>query len=231
MLRLAFASVLFLSVVARAQTANQTGIAIPDDNPPLNPISICLNQSDAGTAAGENAFTVPKFGFDFCLHQEQIPAVFKQTVISQANSSSDIPAAPDAPRPDSSSKSDTHNLSGASPVSPRLPDTNSGRRIIDRRFILLQTFSALALVADLESTAHIFAGRQPQATELDPLFGKRPTRARLYGIGVPLDAFVVYMSYYAKKVAPKRKLWEIGPGLSIAVHSGAAINNLVVATR
>lgn len=149
----------------------------------------------------------------------------------EAATPADLPAAPSSLR--TCSGDNTTRTPQIAASAPQLPVVlpSSTARTIDRKFILLQTFSTLALVSDLESTAHVVAGRQPQASEVDPLFGKHPTRARLYGIGVPLDAFVIYMSYHAKKVAPKRKLWEIGPALSIAIHSAATINNLAVASR
>jgi hypothetical protein len=113
------------------------------------------------------------------------------------------------------------------PVTVVAPNTNSGH-VLDRKFILLHSLSTVALLADLETTARAIAA-QPKASELNPLFGEHPTRARLYGIAVPLNALSFYLSYRAKKNEPKRRLWIIGPGASIAVHSAAAINNLSAA--
>ena len=150
----------------------------------------------------------------------------------RATASSSLPDAPSMFRGPNTTDG-TGDLSGTRIVSPPLaaePNTSSRRYTLDREFILLHSLSAVALVADLETTAHLFTG-QPKATELNPLFGKHPTRARLYGIAVPLDALSFYMSYRAKKAQPKRSLWRITPGVSIAVHSAAAINNLIVAHR
>jgi hypothetical protein len=88
----------------------------------------------------------------------------------------------------------------------------------------------VALVADLETTVHALAGR-PKTSELNGLFGAHPTRVRLYGIAVPLDAVSFYLSYRSKKTEPTRGVWKLAPGLSIAVHTAAAINNLIVAHR
>jgi hypothetical protein len=108
--------------------------------------------------------------------------------------------------------------------------TDTGSRTLDGRFILLHTLSTGALFADLETTARALAG-QTKATELNGLFGGHPTRARLYGIAVPLDAVSFYLSYRSKKIEPRRNMWKVAPGLSIAVHTAAAINNLIVAHR
>ena len=112
---------------------------------------------------------------------------------------------------------------------PAMERTSHGSgRTLDRQFILLHTLSTVALVADLETTAHDLEG-QSKSGELNPLFGQHPTRARLYGISVPLNALSLYVSYRYKKSAPGRNLWKIGPGLLIAVHTAASINNLLAA--
>jgi hypothetical protein len=99
---------------------------------------------------------------------------------------------------------------------------------VDRRFIVLHTLSAMALVADVETTVRVLA-EQPKANELNPLFGGRPTRARLYGIGLPLNALSFYLSYHYKRMNPNGRVWKLGPGLCIAFHTAAALNNLVTA--
>ncbi|MGA8837675.1 MAG: hypothetical protein WCF74_16885 [Candidatus Sulfotelmatobacter sp.] len=109
-------------------------------------------------------------------------------------------------------------------------NTNKRWRTLDNKFTLLHTLSTVALVGDLETTVRGLAA-QPKATELNPIFGEHPTRARLYGIAVPLNAFSFYLSYHYKKTAPSRSVWKLGPGMSIAVHTAAAINNLIVTHR
>jgi hypothetical protein len=104
-----------------------------------------------------------------------------------------------------------------------------GPRTMDSKFILLQALSAAALVADVETTMHDLQGHT--AGELNPLFGQHPTRPRLYGINVPLNALSFFVSYRLKKSAPEQSLWKVGPALSIAVHTAATINNLIVAHR
>ena len=113
----------------------------------------------------------------------------------------------------------------ATPVEER--NRNGNLRVVDSKFILLNALSTLALVADLETTAHDLEGAK--SAELNPLFGQHPSRARLYGVSVPLNVISIYVSYHYKKSQPSRSLWKIGPALSIAVHTAATINNLIVA--
>lgn len=108
------------------------------------------------------------------------------------------------------------------------PATSVKPRTLDKRFILVHTVNTLALIADLESTAHAVSGKTG-AVELNPLFGQHPSRARLYGIGVPMNALTFFLSYRAKKAAPARKLWLLPPAVTIGVHTAAVINNEAVA--
>lgn len=114
--------------------------------------------------------------------------------------------------------------SGVSFATPA--ETNKNRRVLDRKFIFLQSLSTLAMVADIESTAHALEGKSG-AAELNPLFGQHPTRARMYGIGAPVNALTLFLSYRAKKIAPTRRLWELAPALTMAIHAGAAANNIL----
>jgi len=66
-------------------------------------------------------------------------------------------------------------------------------KTIDRNFVLLHTFSTIALVADIETPVYSVAGRR--SSEMNPLFGANPTRAQLYGIAVPLNVLSFYVSY------------------------------------
>jgi hypothetical protein len=222
------ASVLLMSVVAAAQATMQVRVSRSDSCIS----SKWLNQSLVDGMLADDVFTPLSPGFDDCLREDQIPnSPTRKSACLAQTASSNLPGVPSA-QAYPENKDNNRDSSPTRSVSQSLAQagaTNSTKGTLDRKFILLQTFSTAALVADLETTAHVFAGRQPKAIELDPLFGQHPTRVRLYGIGVPLDAFIFYMSYHAKKVAPNRRLWELGPGLSIAVHSAAAINNLIVA--
>jgi hypothetical protein len=200
MLRLALASVLLLSIGAVSQTAPQVDHARPE----------------ADQAATSAAATISP---DLPEAPSAIERALKSTDSAPGFVATDL-VATDLVAPD---------LGGTRFVSPAAGERNNGSapRTLDRKFILLQTLSAAALVADVETTMRDLGGQR--ASELNPLFGQHPTRARLYGINVPLNVLSFYVSYHFKKTEPSRSLWKVGPALSLAVHATATINNLIVA--
>jgi hypothetical protein len=200
MLRLALASVLLLSIGAVSQTAPQVDHARPE----------------ADQAATSAAATISP---DLPEAPSAIERALKSTDSAPGFVAPDL-VATDLVAPD---------LGGTRFVSPAAGERNKGSapRTLDRKFILLQTLSAAALVADVETTMRDLGGQR--ASELNPLFGQHPTRARLYGINVPLNVLSFYVSYHFKKTEPSRSLWKVGPALSLAVHATATINNLIVA--
>lgn len=101
---------------------------------------------------------------------------------------------------------------------------------LDRKFILFSLLSTAATIADAETTARGLKAN-PNATELNPLFGKHPTRARLYGISIPANSLLIYWSYHFKKVAPRRNAWERVLKVPIVVHTAAAVNNYLVVQK
>jgi hypothetical protein len=130
----------------------------------------------------------------------------------------------------SSTDQDAGERSEAQFVPPTFSiEPNAGLRwhTLDSKFITLQALSTMALIADAETTLRGLK-QNPEATELNPLFGRHPTPARLFGIAVPLQVFNICFSYHLKKIAPRRSDWKFVPKLSITVHSIAAANNLAV---
>ncbi|MHB8216457.1 MAG: hypothetical protein ACYDDS_10285 [Candidatus Sulfotelmatobacter sp.] len=147
-----------------------------------------------------------------------------------ATPSSELPEAPSSIGGSPTSADSAPAMSGTRFVAATAVEEqkrNGNPRVVDSKFILLNALSTLALVADLETTAHDLEGTR--SAELNPLFGQHPSRARLYGVSVPLNVISFYVSYHYKKSQPSRSLWKVGPALSIAVHTAATINNLIVA--
>jgi hypothetical protein len=225
MLRFLFASVLllslFLSTVAACQSAMHAGIASSDSDPSLSPILSCFGQSPARASSVDIVLPVTRFSLDGCARENHL----NQTLVCLGETT-DLPEAPSAlPGGSGDLTLEGSETSFASPALELENNINRGRTL-DRNFILLHTLGAVALVADLETTVRGLQ-RQANGAELNPLFGAHPTRARLYGIAVPLNIFSFYVSYHYKKIQPGGNLWKLGPGISIAVHTAAAINNLV----
>jgi hypothetical protein len=222
MLRLALASMLFISNIAASQAAKQACINTPNATSSLSAVLNCLGASPA-----------TGFSLEVCGQEDRRPIKLNQGEVSTA--ASPFTGLPDAP---SAFWAGPNSTDGALElvnktrfVPPTLAmerNTNRGWHTLDRKFILLQTLSTVALFADIETTAHALAAH-PNAIELNPLFGQHPSPVRLYGTGVAFHALTLYLSYHAKKVAPRRNVWKVAPTLSIAVHTAAAINNLMVA--
>lgn len=235
MFRVALAGMLLLSIMATAQTARRVGSAPPDSAPAVSPISSCVWQGPARALLADSFSSIGSGRLDvFAQDNRLLVEVNHAAPSAAATTPPDLPQAPSAVPGGRNSTDDAHDLSGTRFVPPTLTveqNTNNKRwRTLDNKFILLHTLSTVALVADLETTVRGLAA-QPKATELNPIFGEHPTRARLYGIAVPLNAVSLYLSYHYKKTAPSRSVWKLGPEMSIAVHTAAAINNLIVTHR
>ncbi len=229
MLRFALPGVLLLSIMAASQTAMQAGIAPLGSTPYPSPILSCFGQNSANTILADS---ILRLSPDVCARENDLPTEINPTAACVAVTRN-LPEAPSASPEGANSADPTPNVSETSLVSPALAserDTYRSGRTLDRKFILLHALSTVALVADLETTVRSFEG-QAKATEVNPLFGAHPTRARLYGIAVPLNALSFYLSYHYKKVEPGRSIWKVGPGLTIAVHTAAVINNLIATHR
>jgi hypothetical protein len=214
-LKLVLTSASLLSILAAAQNATQVSTP-PNPSPPL---LICSGQNQKDDCAQKGG---------------RIPEPSEAAEgRAAARSSEDLPEAPSQSARGSNEAQGSDDANGTRFVPLALtaePNSNKSVHTLDRSFILLHSLSAVALIADLETTARSFEG-QANATELNPLFGPHPTRARLYGITVPLNALSFYVSYRYKKIEPDRKTWKIAPGLCIAIHTAAAINNLIATHR
>jgi hypothetical protein len=187
----------------------------------------CFGQVPATAPLADSVAPAARLSLNGCAQPDHVASELNHTAGSLATSR-DLPEAPSAVQDGPASGDAIPDVSGIRVASPGLElerDTNRSGRTLDRQFLLLHTLSAVALVADLESTVRSLQG-QTKAAELNPLFGAHPTRARLYGVAVPLNALSFYLSYRYKKREPGRGLWKVGPGLTIAVHTAAVINNL-----
>jgi hypothetical protein len=234
MLRFAIPSLLLLSAMAASQTVRQAGLAPPDSIAAQGPASSRSGQSPTTEPSLGSALPAASLNLEACAPKNDHAIEINQTpVCLEAPASSELPDAPTAGQGGSSSANETRDVSGSRLGFPTLAEERNTRgsgHTMDRNFILLHALSTVALFADLETTARSFQG-QGKATELNPLFGAHPTRARLYGIAVPLNVLSFYFSYHYKKIEPGRSFWKIGPGLTLAVHTAATINNLIATHR
>lgn len=93
-----------------------------------------------------------------------------------------------------------------------------------RSFALLTAFSIGATVADMALTNRcVSAGT---CVEANPLFGSRPSAARLYGTSMPLLTGETLLSYYLKKHHPESKVWLVGPITTLIAHGAGIASNV-----
>lgn len=98
-----------------------------------------------------------------------------------------------------------------------------------RKFVLLQIAMMGATIADAETT--LYGIRHNMAWEGNPIFGKDPSRARVYGTVMPATAFVTLLDYRQNEEDPHSRWGIIMPAIVIATHSVGMIHNLHVITK
>jgi hypothetical protein len=182
------------------------------------------------SAAPLRAQQLPRDGIDVSNAPQITPATQPpQTIdppLPKVPSSEELPDAPSAavaPRSQDNSTAQGPMLTGLAVRTLSIQeDTFRKPKTVDRQFILLNALAVAATVVDLElSVRCIEAGK---CVEGNPLFGKHPSRAKLYAINIPVSTLLLYMSYHYKKVAPRRRLWMYFPVLASVVCSAAAFN-------
>jgi len=102
------------------------------------------------------------------------------------------------------------------------------RKVADKKFWVLAGLEVGATVADFETTQ--WAQRvRPDGGELNPLYGRHPGRARMYGIGVSITSLQILMQFRSKQKAQARgksgKAWIVGALLNTGVHTFLAVHN------
>ena len=103
------------------------------------------------------------------------------------------------------------------------------KRVTDKKFWFAAATMVATSMLDIESTQRAF-NRCPECRELNSwLFGKRPTRRRMYLTLMPITAAEVVGMYFVKKDDLKNntKAWIVVPIAHNAGHGGAAIYNYV----
>jgi hypothetical protein len=94
----------------------------------------------------------------------------------------------------------------------------------DTSFFLLSGVATALTVADMELTARCTA--RQTCSEVNPLYGTNPTRARLYGISLPMLGGQLFLAQWLKHRHPGRKVWMmplIANSASHAVGTATAI--------
>lgn len=92
--------------------------------------------------------------------------------------------------------------------------------VFDRKFVALAVTSVAMNIADVELTHSCLV--KHTCSEGNPLLGRSPSRARMYGFTVPVLTVGILMSAHFRKKAPDKKAWII-PMLSVCGGKGVVI--------
>lgn len=115
-----------------------------------------------------------------------------------------------------------------SPKSTETQVPKPHRKIADKKFWIFAGLQIGATVADFETTQWALRS-DPGAREINPLFGQRPSRLRMYGIGMPLSLFQIALQYHAKSTADEtgkaRAAWIVGASMNAGLHTALAVHN------
>jgi hypothetical protein len=87
----------------------------------------------------------------------------------------------------------------------------------DTTFVLLSGVATALTVADMELTARCTA--RQTCSEVNPLYGANPTRARLYGISLPMLGGELFLARWLKHRHPDRKVWMMPLIANSATHA------------
>ena len=108
------------------------------------------------------------------------------------------------------------NFEVASPVGH-----NKTKTVKTASYLLVLAAASAATVADCEYTNALLSN--PHRRELNPLFGSRPSRARMYGISIPILGVNALLSARAKKAGSR--WWPLGLGLVAGSHTAGVAYN------
>ena len=93
----------------------------------------------------------------------------------------------------------------------------------DRSTSIWMVASFGATVADIESTRHGITACG--MTEVNPLFGRSPSRQRMYAIALPVTAGYNVLGMWLRRREPQRRWWMVVPASMTGIHGAAAAHN------
>jgi hypothetical protein len=97
-------------------------------------------------------------------------------------------------------------------------------KTVDKKFLMLFGLTAALTVADIELTQHCLQAGTCHETNF--LYGSNPTRARMYGINIPILSAQMVFSAWLKHRQPERHAWMLSPIVDSVAHGVGAISGL-----
>jgi hypothetical protein len=94
-------------------------------------------------------------------------------------------------------------------------------KVVDRKFLTLFGMTTALTVTDIELTQRCL--KAGTCHEANFLYGNDPTRARMYGINIPVLGAQALVSAWLKRRQPERKEWMISPIADSIAHGIGSI--------
>ncbi|MBZ5694993.1 MAG: hypothetical protein LAN36_06495 [Acidobacteriia bacterium] len=118
------------------------------------------------------------------------------------------------------------------PKSPDAPALKSHPKVADKKFWIFAGLQIGATIADIETTQWALSSN-PRVHEINPLFGSRPGRARMYSIGMALTGVQLLLQHHTKarseRTGRAKGFWMVGATANTALHSVLAVHNAGIA--
>jgi hypothetical protein len=98
-------------------------------------------------------------------------------------------------------------------------------RTVDKKFLILFGMTAALTVTDIELTQRCM--RAGTCHEANFLCGTNPTRARMYGINIPILGGQAIFSAWLKRRHPERNGWMISPIADSVAHGVGSVSGAI----
>ena len=118
---------------------------------------------------------------------------------------------------------------------PKSPDASvlqPHQKTADKKFWIFAGLQIGATIADIETTQWALSSN-PRVHEINPLFGNRPDRARMYSIGMALTGLQLLLQHHTKarseRTGRAKVFWMAGATVNTTLHTVLAVNNARIA--
>ena len=120
------------------------------------------------------------------------------------------------------------------PKSLDAPVLNPHPKTADKKFWIFAGLQIGATIADIETTQWALNSNS-RVHEINPLFGNRPGRARMYSIGMALTGIQLLLQHHTKarfeRTGRAKGFWMVGATVNTTLHTVLAVHNAGIAGK